>query len=93
MLLGYEDKEMKRSVGTSAWILCLILGTSCATVIHEAVDRDMRENATNPTPKAEAAQHDEDETAWVCPPGKIQNEDCRELPCKVTCEDPKDPKH
>jgi hypothetical protein len=87
---------MRRSVSVGLGAACLILGTSCAAILHEAVQRDMYENAKNQPGEAKAQQAEplkkEEETPWVCPPGKIQTEDCRLMPCKVTCEDPQEPK-
>ena len=75
------------------WAVSLGFGVGCAATLHEAVQRDMYENARNQPAgrKAESLNKDE-ETPWVCPPGRIQTEDCRVLPCKVTCEEPPEPK-
>jgi hypothetical protein len=85
---------MRRSAAAGVWGLLFFLGTGCATIIREAVQRDMYENARNqPNNLHEANPAEKEvETPWVCPPDKIQVEDCRVTPCKVTCEEPKEPK-
>ncbi len=77
----------RRKWSPFVWTACL-LGTGCATMIHEAVQRDMYEYGKNQPEKSPAAAQEED-TDRICPPDKLQVEDCRVIPCKVTCEDPK----
>ena len=73
-------------VGVSAsWFL---LSTGCASIIHEAVQRDMDE-ILHDSASIGGVSGDNEEPPSVCPPDKIQSEDCRVIPCKVTCEDPK----
>ena len=79
---------MRRATSAGIWGLLFFLGTGCATIIHEAVQRDMNENAREPN-SLEAAGIDDGEPTRICPPDKIQKEDCRVIPCKVTCEDRK----
>jgi hypothetical protein len=78
---------MRRAAAAGVCGLWFFLGTGCATIIREAVQRDIDENARaiNSSPQAEG---DDGESLRICPEGKIQKEDCRVLPCKVTCEDP-----
>jgi hypothetical protein len=71
--------------------LLFFLNTACAVIVHEAVQRDVDGNFT-PDPKTTSQDTDGD-ASRICPPNKIQHEDCRVTPCKVTCEDPKDSKH
>jgi hypothetical protein len=81
---------MRRATSTGSWGLLFFLATGCATIIHEAVQRDMDE-ALHETGAIGGVIGDHDEPPRVCPPDKIQNEDCRVIPCKVTCEAPKSP--
>lgn len=71
--------------------LLFFLGTGCATIIHEAVQRDLDENNHLPG-KESRAREQNDEALEACPPGQIQYEDCRVTPCKVTCAEPQKPK-
>jgi hypothetical protein len=82
---------MRRFAAAAVGGFLFFLGTGCATMIREAAQRDMYENARNPSSKPDKtpSAEQETETPWVCPPGKIQVEDCRVTPCKVTCDDPK----
>jgi len=80
---------MRQAVSLGIGALCCLLGTGCAAIIHEAVQRDITENA-HVMNSWEAAGADDGEPPRVCPPDKIQKEDCRVIPCKVTCEDRKD---
>ena len=82
---------MRRAATAGVWGLLFFLGMGCATMLREAVKRDIDENAraTNSSPQAEG---DDGESPRICPDGKIQKEDCRVLPCKVTCEDPESTK-
>lgn len=85
--------ENFRGVDARVWGLLLILSTGCATTVRQAVLQDMDANShqkgTRVVPEAAAA---DDEPSVVCPPGKIVREDCRVVPCKVTCEAPSDTK-
>jgi hypothetical protein len=65
------------------------LGTGCATIIHEAVQKDLDANKPVLGKEARAGERD-DEALEACPDGKILYEDCRVTPCKVTCEDPEE---
>jgi hypothetical protein len=67
------------------------LGTGCATIIHEAVERDIDENKHLQGKEIRAATA-AGKGLPECPDGKILYEDCRVTPCLVTCEDPKEPK-
>jgi|GEM_PF-3372128 len=82
---------MRRAVSLGIWGLLFFLGTGCATIVREAVQRDINENVREANP-LEAPGADDGEPPRICPPDKIQKEDCRVIPCKVTCEDRKDPK-
>ncbi len=82
---------MRRFASTAVWGFFFILGTGFATIIHEAVQRDIDENKQLQGKEGRAAAAD-DEPLLTCPPGKIYYEDCRVTPCKVTCEEPKKPK-
>jgi len=79
---------MRRALAAGAWGLLFFLGTGCATIIHEAVQRDIDENV-HATSSSRKAEGDDGESPQICPEGTIQKEDCRVLPCKVTCEEPK----
>lgn len=72
------------------WCLVLALHTSCASVIRQAVSQDMIENTHDSGAQAYGPAQ-EDDSPLVCPPDKVQHEDCRVSPCKVTCDDPQKP--
>ena len=79
---------MRRAASAGIWGLLFFLGTGCATIIREAVQRDI--DANKNLQGKEAIAGEADEPFQDCPPGKIYVEDCRVTPCKVTCEDPKE---
>ena len=80
---------MRRTTGTTAWGLLLILSTGCATIIRQAIVQDMKENSRR-NRDDERIEAPDEETTWVCPPGKVQIKGWRTIPCKVMCEEPKD---
>ena len=82
---------MRKTMRTGAWGLLFFLGTGCVTIIHEAIERDLNENARGQSTEVKSAQLHEDPSR-ICPDDKVQVKDCRVTPCKVTCEDPKEPK-
>lgn len=78
---------MRRIAGARLWGILFLLNMSCAVTLREAVQKDVDENFKQ---GAAARVDDTDgEASGACPPNKIQHEDCRVTPCKVTCEDPK----
>ncbi len=83
---------MQLTASTRLWGLLLVLSTGCATVIRQAVAQDVNEN-THELVGTKGAAAEEGESPRACPDDKIQHEDCRVIPCRVTCEDPQDVKH
>jgi hypothetical protein len=69
--------------------LWFFLGMGCATIIREAVQRDMDAN-NGLQGTANLSEEMDDEELQTCPIGKIRSEDCRVTPCKVMCVDPKE---
>ena len=82
---------MHRAAAAAVCGMWFFLGTGCVTIIHEAVQRDM-DAYKNREGKEARAMEANDEALQPCPAGKVLHEDCRVTPCKVTCEDPSEPK-
>ena len=86
-----EDQVTHRAAGVRLGGLLFLLTTGCAVMVHEAVQRDIDENFKQGVAARSNGSSEED--SRTCPPNKIQHEDCRVTPCKVTCEDPKGAEH
>ena len=82
---------MRQATRAGIWGLWFFLGTSCASIVHEAVQRDIDENNQLPGKESQARELN-DEALQACPAGQIQYEDCRVTPCQVRCEVPEEPK-
>lgn len=81
---------MRRTAGALVWALLLTSGTGCITIVREAIAKDNWQNShANRGNKPTSDEPDEQDSA-TCPPGTIEYEDCRTIPCKVTCKDPRD---
>lgn len=79
---------MKRFAALLTWALLTASGAGCASIIREAMTKDSWQNTEYAKGSRPNAGDPDEQSAEVCPPGKLEREDCRTLPCKVTCEDP-----
>ena len=82
---------MRRMAGVILGTLLLTSGTGCALTIREAVKKDSWTNSKAQDSR-ERVQPPEEESSEPCPPDMIHYEDCRTIPCTVTCKDPEDTK-
>lgn len=69
-----------------------VLGTGCPHTyrkggkLDRAMQKDMEEKFEQREAELEGLEFEEDDEESICPPDKVVHEDCRTLPCKVTCQ-------
>lgn len=82
---------MRKTAAVLIWSLLLASTTGCITIVRQAISKDTWVNSKTDDLQEAAPLQDED-ASEICPPGTIHHEDCRTIPCKVTCKDREDTK-
>ena len=83
---------MSRRAMLAAVMGMLVLGTGCPHTYRKGgkLDRAMQKDTNDRFKQREEEfrnqELEEDDEERICPPDKVEDRDCRTLPCKVTCQ-------